>query len=109
MDVKRLFLIISLALVSYLMVVQWNKDYGPQAQAPVVQSTLPSSTPSVTHSGSEDIPQNSARDELAVSASEASTSLIEVRTDVLDLRIDPRGGDIVYAALPQHAARVDTP
>lgn len=109
MDVKRLFLIISLALVSYLMVVQWNQDYGPQAQAPVVQSTLPSSTPSVTHSGSEDIPQNSARDELAVSSSEASTSLIEVRTDVLDLRIDPRGGDIVYAALPQHAARVDTP
>ncbi len=110
MDVKRLFLIISLALVSYLMVVQWNKDYGPQAQAPVVQNTLPSTeSPSATNSGSEDIPQNSARGELAVNSSDASTSLIEVRTDVLDLRIDPKGGDIVYAALPEHTARVDTP
>ncbi|MDX1397554.1 MAG: membrane protein insertase YidC, partial [Oceanospirillum sp.] len=67
MDVKRLFLIISLALVSYLMVVQWNKDYGPQAQAPVVQNTLPSSaSPSAATNASEDIPQNTARGELAV-------------------------------------------
>lgn len=108
MDVKRLFLIISLALVSYLMVVQWNKDYGPQAQAPVVQNTLPSTASSVGSTTSEDIPQTSANGDLAP-ATEASTSLIEVRTDVLDLRIDPKGGDIVYAALPQHTARVDTP
>lgn len=108
MDVKRLFLIISLALVSYLMVVQWNQDYGPQAQTPAVQNTLPSVSPSATDTASEDIPQNSARGELPAT-SEASTSLIEVRTDVLDLRIDPKGGDIVYAALPEHTARVDTP
>lgn len=109
MDVKRLFLIISLALVSYLMVVQWNKDYGPQAQTPVVQNTLPSAAPSAGNTTSEDIPRTtSANGDLAPST-DISTSLIEVRTDVLDLRIDPKGGDVVYAALKEHTARVDTP
>ena len=109
MDVKRLFLIISLALVSYLMVVQWNQDYGPQAQAPTVQNTLPSAAaPSAGNSANEDIPQNSASGDLAP-MSDVSTDLIEVRTDVLDLKIDPKGGDVVYAALPQQSARVDTP
>ncbi|OOV87365.1 membrane protein insertase YidC [Oceanospirillum linum] len=107
MDVKRLFLIISLALVSYLMVVQWNKDYGPQAQAPVVQNTLPSEASSGNDLVQEDIPQNSTRGDLP-NTSEASTSLIEVRTNVLDLRIDPKGGDIVFAALPEHLAQVST-
>ncbi|MBB1489331.1 membrane protein insertase YidC [Oceanospirillum sediminis] len=108
MDVKRLVLIVSLALVSYLMVVQWNKDYGPQAVEPVAQNVLPSSAPSAGNSTSDDIPQNSSKADLTDSAT-VSDSLIEVRTDVLDLRIDPKGGDIVYAALPQHKFRVDTP
>jgi YidC/Oxa1 family membrane protein insertase len=108
MDVKRLILIVSLALVSYLMVVQWNKDYGPQAQAPVVQNVLPSAAPSAGNSSSEDIPQTSTSTDLTDNT-EISKSLIEVRTDVLDLRIDPKGGDIVYAALSKHKFRVDTP
>lgn len=108
MDVKRLILIVSLALVSYLMVVQWNKDYGPQAQAPVVQNVLPSAAPAAGNSSSEDIPQTSTSTDLTDNT-EISKSLIEVRTDVLDLRIDPKGGDIVYAALSKHKFRVDTP
>ena len=37
-----------------------------------------------------------------------ANGLIQVRTDVLDLRIDPRGGDVVYAALPKHKASLDS-
>ncbi len=37
----------------------------------------------------------------------ASKGLISVTTDSLDLRIDPTGGDIVYAALPRHLATLD--
>jgi YidC/Oxa1 family membrane protein insertase len=37
-----------------------------------------------------------------VSSSTSSRDLIAVVTDVLDLRIDPQGGDVVYAALPQY-------
>ncbi len=109
MDVKRLFLIVSLALVSYLMVVQWNQDYGPQTQAaPVAQNVLPSSAPAAGAS-SDDIPQSNSAKVDPTDNTVVSKSLIEVKTDVLDLRIDPKGGDIVYAALLQHSFRVDTP
>ncbi|OPX55692.1 protein translocase subunit yidC [Oceanospirillum multiglobuliferum] len=107
MDVKRLILIVSLALVSYLMVVQWNQDYGPQANAPVAQNVLPSSAPSANGTvSSDDIPKNAVATE-ATENTVVSKSLIEVRTDVLDLRIDPKGGDVVYAALPEHKYHAD--
>ena len=32
MDVQQVILIAALALVSYLMVLQWNEDYGPSRQ-----------------------------------------------------------------------------
>src|SRR5690606_38313750 len=38
-----------------------------------------------------------------------SDELIRVKTDVLDLAIDPRGGDIVQLRLPQYPRRQDRP
>jgi len=35
--------------------------------------------------------------------------LVTVRTDTLELAIDPAGGDIVYLALPQYLRELDTP
>jgi YidC/Oxa1 family membrane protein insertase len=43
MDIKRTILIVALAIVSYVMVLKWNQDYG-QAALPtqnVASSTLP--------------------------------------------------------------------
>ncbi len=35
MDIQRSILIVALAIVSYLMVLQWNQDYGqPQMPSP---------------------------------------------------------------------------
>ena len=38
MDIQRSILIVALAVVSYLMVLQWNEDYG-QAALPAEVST----------------------------------------------------------------------
>ncbi len=116
MDVKRLLLLVPLALLAYLLVVQWNQDYGQVTtlpDAPAITGseqregadtnggdlTVPSS-PSSQDQGAEAMPD--APD------AEASRDLVAVVTDVLDVRIDPQGGDIVYAALPEHRLTLDS-
>lgn len=113
MDVQRVILIAALALVSYLMVLQWNEDYGPSRQpeqqvtstsaysndSAAAVSELPQATDATA---SADIPQTGGDTSAVANAS--ATGLVKVRTDVLELLIDPRGGDIIQAALPKHKA-----
>jgi len=118
MDVKRLLLLIPLAVLAYLIMVQWNQDYGQVAPEP--------DTPSITTPAPEQEGEAGSEDGLAVPAAprangelagempapaerpDTSRELIVVETDVLDLRIDPQGGDVVYAALPQHRLSRDS-
>ena len=112
MDVQRVILIAALALVTYLMVLQWNEDYGPagQSEQQVTSSSAftADSSPSASElpqassaTASADIPRTGTP---AADVHSAATSLIKVNTDVLELLIDPRGGDIIQAALPKHKA-----
>lgn len=108
MDVKRIVLLISLALVSYLMVLQWNQDY--HSPAPSVATSAPA--PSVATASSDAVEDERLHlGEAPIQAAQAASpqALIQVTTDVLDLRINPRGGDITYAALLQHKQRANTP
>ncbi|TDO05997.1 MULTISPECIES: membrane protein insertase YidC [Halomonas] len=120
MDVKRLLLLIPLAILAYLLIVQWNQDYGqvsPEPQAPAVNRTAlqegnpPSSGSSedlsvpTTASSTQDIDGGIPGEP---STTSGSRELVAVVTDVLDVRIDPQGGDIVYAALPQHRFSLDS-
>ena len=69
-------------------------------------------TPAATAStGGNDIPTAVAEPTAAAVAPTAAASdeLIRVKTDVLDLAIDPRGGDIVQLRLPQYPRRQDRP
>ncbi|MCP1364312.1 membrane protein insertase YidC, partial [Halomonas sp. BBD48] len=47
MDVKRLLLVIPLAVLAYLLVIQWNQDYGQPnvnvPSAPTVSEAPPGS------------------------------------------------------------------
>ncbi|MGM0988034.1 MAG: membrane protein insertase YidC [Pseudomonadota bacterium] len=121
MDVKRLLLVIPLAVLAYLLIVQWNQDYGqatPEPQAPGISSKAPEGTDEAPSSSSSDdlsAPETtgSADDMTGEIPDEAaspsgSRDLVAVVTDVLDVRIDPQGGDIVYAALPQHRFSLDS-
>ncbi|MFP4136933.1 MAG: membrane protein insertase YidC [Halomonas sp.] len=118
MDVKRLLLLIPLAVLAYLIVVQWNQDYGQttsEPQAPSISASQSDDEASETSADDdglsvpsgdreEDMDQSMPGDEDEGSGRE----LVAVMTDVLELRIDPQGGDIVYAALPQHKRTLDS-
>ncbi len=124
MDIQRTILLVALAVVSYMMVLQWNQDYG---QAPVTAATTQSSSVNQQASSNDlSIPnsvQAASNDDLPVAVNElaqdptlsqqvVSNDLIYVETDVLQLAIDPNGGDIVELKLsqyPRNAANPDIP
>ncbi|WP_218312109.1 membrane protein insertase YidC [Alteromonas antoniana] len=115
MESQRSFLIIGLALVSFLLWQQWQKDYGPQPvqQAQTEQASQSQGVPSFEDGQSQsetgEIPQSSAdvpvsdtpQQPVAQTNTNASR-IIEVKTDTLDLRIDLLGGDVVTADLLQY-------
>lgn len=109
MDSRRTILVILLLVLSFFMYQQWlMKDpaHTPGidgTQAP--QSQLPETA--AQPSSASDIPQASAS---SVPAAQPGSNLgsnpgetVRVRTDVLDLHISLRGGDIVRAELLNHA------
>ena len=116
MDIKRTILIVALAIVSYVMVLNWNQDYGQAAlptqnvAANAVPAGLPDTVSGTNTAASDDIPraagETNAPAEVPVAA---STDLIQVKTDVLDLAIDPQGGDVAKLTLPLYPRRQDHP
>ena len=115
MDIKRTILIVALAIVAYVMVLKWNQDYG-QAALPTqnvaannTPTPLPDAVPGNNTQTSADVPNANPETNLAPAPVAVSKELIRVKTDVLDLAIDPNGGDIVQLALPQYPRRQDRP
>lgn len=116
MDIKRTILIVALAIVAYVMVLKWNQDYG-QAALPTQNVASNSSSSAdvpgnnATTPGNADIPSVNAEPNAAAIAAPAAVSkdLIRVKTDVIDLAIDPTGGDIVQLTLPEYPRRQDHP
>ncbi|UVE17817.1 membrane protein insertase YidC [Pseudomonas sp. LS44] len=116
MDIKRSILIVALAIVTYLMVLQWNQDYG-QAALPTPNATAHSATPALpdtataTKASNDDVPtaQSEGSAVASLPSPAVSDQLIRVKTDVLELAIDPRGGDVVQLNLPLYPRRQDRP
>ncbi|MGY4532272.1 YidC/Oxa1 family membrane protein insertase [Pseudomonas sp. TE3786] len=117
MDIKRSILIAALAIVSYVMVLKWNEDYGqtslPTASTNAATNTSPaqSDVPSANGATASDVPSAPSAQPASTPAATtvASKDLIRVKTDVLELAIDPAGGDIVQLTLPQYPRRQDRP
>lgn len=101
MDIKRTILIVALAIVSYSMVLKWNQDYG-QAALPTQNVATNQSAPAIPDTplgnnaaASADVPSANADTSTPVETPVVTNKdLIHVKTDVLDLAIDPQGGDI---------------
>lgn len=117
MDIQRSILIVALAIVSYLMVLQWNQDYGQTAlpTTSTAASSAPSSLPetgSPAQRSSDDVPTAEGPGQASApmtAQSAPSNELIRVDTDVLNIAIDPNGGDIVQLTLPKYPRRQDHP
>lgn len=112
MDIKRTVLILGLAIVSYALVVQWNNDYGDAAEtATYTQSAIAADLPVAQTADADDLPVATEEQTGTVPATPVvtSTNLIRVETDVLQLAIDPVGGDIVELKLTQYPKRSKQP
>ncbi|NLD14207.1 MAG: membrane protein insertase YidC [Gammaproteobacteria bacterium] len=114
MDIKRTVLILGLAIVSYALVVQWNNDYGDQAGTVAITQNAVAGDLPAADTVTDDLPvasdeQSGESNSLAPVASATSNALIRVETDVLQLAIDPQGGDIVDLRLSQYPKRSSQP
>jgi YidC/Oxa1 family membrane protein insertase len=124
-DVMRIVLLGALGVVAYLLVLAWNEDYGGPPERtvdeavrdPLVQSTptVPMDVPSAgtlpeasNFTPGGDLPSVVALEE-DVRRSPSSGELIRVSTDVLNVWVDTRGGDIVKVNLPAFPVSLDTP
>ena len=116
MDIQRIILIGALAVISYIMVLQWQQDYGEPIQPTQVtsvssQSTIPEvqTAPGLDQQNA-DIPAitgNVAEGTVGQNASVVqSGSLVRAKTDVLNLLIDPYGGDIIHVELNDYLAQL---
>mgnify|MGYP003632918363 CR=1 FL=1 len=100
MESQRSFLLIGLAMVSFLLWQQWQIDYAPQTIEQNSSTTVQANNTTTQSSGS-DAPQVSSPNQMGMTATNAvNDKIITVTTDALDLRIDTRGGDVISADLP---------
>ena len=110
----RVMIIIAMLITAYLLILAWRDDYADAPAVDVLPETstsvgadIPSST-----GAAGDIPaQAQPVDSDTVTATPTpakDTGLITVTTDRYDIKINPEGGDIVYAALKQYSAKLDS-
>lgn len=114
MDFRRYFLWGALFVSGYLLLQQWNQDYGAQTQAVATPTASTSAnTNTLATSGNSDLP--SANVQAATSADIPNSSnrvapgqLIRVTTDTLDVAINPIGGDLVQASLLEYKKTLES-
>jgi len=121
MDFQRIALLGGIFGVLFLLLLQWNKFEIAQTPASpaVSQETLSSDLQETKTADSksvqpEEIPISSQvtstdAHATAVNTNSASELLVSIETDVLKLKIDRHGGDLVMIALPTFSADLATP
>lgn len=115
MDWLRTALIAGIALICFLLVIRWN-DFQERTQAADPQSTV-AQQPTVSEDAGGQIPEaasipdakNGSSTTVTEQQNPPAASTVHVRTDVLDITIDTKGGDIVRAALPTFYREIDQP
>ncbi len=106
MERQRSILIGLFAVVTYFLFLAWQEDYGntqeyPQPATHEVAANLPDTAVDIPESQSS-IPVASTQSAVPVTdvvSQKVSKQLIQIKTDVLQLSIDPVGGNIVSSKL----------
>lgn len=113
MESQRNFILIGLAIVSYLLFVSWQQDYAPQPQKQDFEQTakvngetaseeFPSEVSTYSDATVTDLSNELPSSTETATTEQASSELISVETDVLKVQIDPRGGDFVLGQLKNY-------
>jgi YidC/Oxa1 family membrane protein insertase len=98
MESLRSMLFIGLLVVTYMLYQQWQLENAPLP----VQQVTESQTTDVANTTDDFVPASSDTNAPIASPTVASQQLIEVETDVLKVKINTQGGDIVEATLLQY-------
>lgn len=105
--ILRMLIIVAMLITAYLLILAWKDDYA--GKPALVQPIAAATNTDIPNTQSTDVPSINAGIYASTAAMDASTTdLISVTTDLLDIKINPVGGDIVYAALKQHSATKDS-
>ncbi|MFP5506555.1 MAG: membrane protein insertase YidC [Gammaproteobacteria bacterium] len=99
MDNQRLFLFIALSFVALMLWEAWQRDYAPP---PPAATTETAAVAEATGTPPADLPEAAPQVPVAQPMAEtavARAARVRVVTDVLDLEIDTRGGDLRQADL----------
>ncbi|MGB0446297.1 MAG: membrane protein insertase YidC [Pseudomonadales bacterium] len=106
MDFQRIFLLGSLGIIAYIMMLQWNQDYGTPAAEPTQVTSVSAYQDDTV---STDFAITTEQKAVVNNTEQAQAILVEVRTDTLQVSIDTRGGDIIHADLMQYLKEMDNP
>ena len=121
MDIRRFIIFAGLAISSYMLILAWNEDYGQTKQPVASESIATSQTAEMSDLPDTSVPVQTDSDAPSVGGETtlteqpltvASGDIVRVTTDVFNLAIDPKGGEVVSVALPQYPASLnakDTP
>ena len=97
MESQRGLLFVALLVVSYLLFNQWQMDNAP-IQTPV-EAAETSSVPTSSSSESGEFIPAATGEQASVPQTETKGGVISITTDVLELKVNTQGGDIVAANL----------
>jgi YidC/Oxa1 family membrane protein insertase len=122
MDYQRIFIILGLAVTAYMLIHAWNEDYGNKAvvvnepvQASETSSNdLPNAPALAAPSDDGEIipsmsPSATVTAELKTDSMETTGRFVTIHTDVLEVQVDLRGGDVIRGALPKFPVTIDQP
>lgn len=128
MDLTKFGLYTAMAIVTYLMLLQWQEDYPPtiddgsssRVEIPQIPNTqsgsqasndlpsdVPAAAPPMAEGNPSDTPSVAAVSNPGTEGTTSTEDLISIRTDTFDILIDPNGGDIVHLALPLYLKQID--
>ena len=120
MDFQRYLLIAAAAALSFMLLTEWVQ-YKEQHSANDVVAAYQQATSAAIPISEELSQQTAGSNELEDLPTVATAvtneaplpgllvNKINVQTDRLEIEINTKGGDIIFVALPEHYAKIDTP
>ncbi len=108
---QRVLLYLTLFFIIYMIWAQWQIDYAPKSESGTISQSTQINGKQIT---TEDIPLAVTTDSgqiISPAGKEVSavSKHIRVVTDVLDVEIDTKGGDILRVVLRDYSVKADEP
>lgn len=98
MDSRRSLLVIALLFISFLVYQQWQLDYHTPKPVVTEQVKVSSDVPASSTSSTSDI----------ATTAQIQGRVITLENDVLRLKVDTLGGDVIHSELLKHDAELDS-